>query len=161
MNFEEVKTRFLSENSMADGSNSYACGLLAKANEESDGEWGCVHLSKEKILEIMLPPHLHGQDELIPRSGLTVAAAIKKAESASYQSRKPNCWKIIDFHKDRPLSCVFLSVRPIDATDYRDLVGWEGYLVHLDGLHRFLAWGLSNRLESEKVLAWVAGMSEQ
>src|SRR5271167_851703 len=152
MNFEEVKTRFLSENSLAEGSNEYACRLLAKANEEANGEWASVHLSKARILDIMLRPHRHGQDELISRSGLTVAAAMKKAQSGVYRSRNPVCWKIIDFHKDRPLSCVFLSTRPIDATDYRELAGWEGHLVHLDGLHRFLAWGLSNRLESEKVL---------
>jgi len=129
--------------------------------KKSGGKWAAIHLSKARILDIMLPPHRHGQDELIPRSGLTVGAAMKNAESNGYQSRNPDCWKIIDFHKHRPLSCVFLSACPIDATDYRELVDWEGHLVHLDGLHRLLAWGLSNRLESEKVQACVAGVFEQ
>jgi hypothetical protein len=91
---------------------------------------------------------------------------IKKISTTDYQSANPVCWeKIAHWRKDSS-SPVFLCTAPVSHSDYQDLTDYEGHLIHLDGLHRLIAWGLYGKLEPdeyekrERVIAYVAGLKE-
>jgi len=146
-----------------DGSNEYARGLLIKADQQFGGTWTQVSLSQKDICGIILPPHRHGT-ELIPISGMTVSAAVEKVKRAKdYQSANPCCWKVIAHWMELYPSPVFLSIAPVtNCTDHQYLTGYQGHLIHLDGLHRLIAWGLSGKLDpatyKNGVGAYVAGM---
>jgi hypothetical protein len=170
--FEEALRCFDRENPVKPGSsNGYARGLLKSADEKFGGRWGCISLVREDLLDIILPHHISegGSIELIPRSGLTVAAAVQKLREISvreYQSANPRCWQKITYWKEHYPSPIFLSIVPMGETDYQDLVDYRNHLIHLDGLHRLIAWGLSGRFEPEEyekgdgVTAYVAGLEE-
>jgi hypothetical protein len=152
-----------------ENSNQYARELLEKAGRQFEGVWAQVFLSREDVLKIILPPHNHreggGQAELIPISGLMVSAATEKIRGMpSYQSTNTCCWRSITYWMDRYPSPVFLSAGPIrDCSDYQHLTNHDSHLIHLDGLHRLIAWGLSGKLDpgqydkGQRVEAYVAG----
>jgi hypothetical protein len=152
-----------------ENSNQYARGLLEKADRQFDGVWAQMFLSREDVLKIILPPHNHraggGQVELIPISGLTVCAATEKIRGMpGYQSANTCCWRSITYWMDRYPSPVFLSAAPVrDCSDHQHLTHHNGHLIHLDGLHRLIAWGLSGKLDpgqydkGQGVKAYVAG----
>jgi hypothetical protein len=152
-----------------ENSNQYARELLEKAGRQFGGVWAQMFLCREDVLKIILPPHNHreggGQVELIPISGLTVSAATEKIKGMpSYQSSNTCCWRSITYWMDRYPSPVFLSAGPVwDYSDYQHLTNRDGHLIHLDGLHRLIAWGLSAKFEpgqynkGQSVKAYVAG----
>jgi len=154
-----------------ESSNQYARGLLEKADRQFNGVWAQMFLSREDVLKIILPPHNHraggGQVELIPISGMTVSAATEKIRGMpSYQSANTCCWKSITYWMDHYSAPVFLSAAPVrGSSDYQHLAHHEGHLIHLDGLHRLIAWGLSGKLDPDQydkrqgVEAYVAGWS--
>jgi hypothetical protein len=170
--FEEVLACFDAEHEVKpDNTNEHARNMLQAAQEKFDGDWAYVSLDREDVLNIFLPHHISegGAIPLIPPTGLTVAAAveeIKKISTTDYQSANPVCWqKIAHWRKDSS-SPVFLCTAPVSHSDYQDLTDYEGHLIHLDGLHRLIAWGLYGKLEPdeyekrEKVIAYVAGLKE-
>jgi hypothetical protein len=165
---EEVLDFFNEKHPIKSGNtNEHARGLLNEADKKFNGSWACVSLCKKDILNVMLPHHIseRGRIELIPRSGLTVLAAAEKIESISvsdYHSANPTCWEKIAWWKGQHLSPVFLSSAPLSHEDYRDLVDYNGHLIHIDGLHRLIAWVLSKYEfdecgKGERLLAYVAG----
>jgi hypothetical protein len=102
---------------------------------------------------------------------MTVLAAAEKIRDISiheYRSANPVCWGKIDYWNGRPLSPVFLSVTPVEHDDYAGLSDYRGSLIHMDGLHRLIAWSLlpgrrdqhEPRKEGEPLLAYVAGSYE-
>jgi hypothetical protein len=167
---EEVLMAFDQDHVMKpENSNQYARDLLEKEDRQFGGAWAQMFLSREDVLEIILPPHNHraggGQIELIPISGLTVSAATEKIRGIpNYRSANTCCWRSITYWMDRYPSPVFLSVAPVrHNSDYQHLTHSDGHLIHLDGLHRLIAWGLSGKLgpgqydKGQAVKAYVAG----
>jgi hypothetical protein len=153
-----------------DNGNQYARDLLQKADLQFGGVWAQMLLCLEDVLEILLPPHNHreggGQIELIQASGLTVSAATDKLRGimSSYQSSNIVCWRKIAYWMNLYPSPVFLSAGPvISNSDYQQLTDPDGHLIHLDGLHRLIAWGLAGKLDPDQydkqqaVEAYVAG----
>ncbi len=167
---EEVLRAFDQDHIIKSGnSNQYARELLEMADRQFGGVWAQMFLCREDVLKIILPPHNHraggGQVELIPISGLTVSAATEKISGMpNYQATNTCCWRSITYWMDRYPSPVFLSAAPVrDCSDYQHLTNHDGHLIHLDGLHRLIAWGLSGKLglghyeTAQKVKAYVAG----
>ncbi|TQF08036.1 hypothetical protein E6W39_00310 [Kitasatospora acidiphila] len=129
--------------------------------EQSLGCWHAVLLSRAEVLGVVLPWHTGegGGYELVPRSGLTVAqtAAKLRARPTAIAAANPVCTAKLAFLADSPLTPVYLSTRAVPHCDYAS-VRPHGALVHVDGLHRMLAWELAGRLpEHERVEAFIAG----
>jgi hypothetical protein len=168
--FEDVLKAFDQDHAIKpDNSNEYARGLLEKADRQFGGVWAQAPLSQEDVSKIILPPHNHGtgggQVELIPISGLTVSAATEKIRGIpSYQCTNICCWRSITYWMDRYPSAIFLSAAPVrECSDYQQLSHHEDHLIHLDGLHRLIGWGMSGKLDpgqydkGQGVYAYVAG----
>ncbi|MBQ1082075.1 MULTISPECIES: DUF6309 family protein [unclassified Nocardiopsis] len=129
--------------------------------DELLGTWHRVLLSRDEVLGIVLPWHLSegGGRELVPRSGRTVgeAAELVRSGGAEMAAANPICSEKLQLFGERPLTPVYLSTRPVPHTDYSDLEVRTG-LIHLDGLHRTVAWALHERLSpDERTEAFVAG----
>lgn len=127
-------------------------------------QWNKVLLGRQDILRVTLPWHISegGNVKLVPKSGLTVEQAVKKLSSIKdrYAKESPVCWNKI-FRTDRTrFSPIFLSTKAITAPYYAGYTELEikAGLVHLDGLHRMVAWELNGLLaDSVQVEAYVAG----
>ncbi len=128
-----------------------------------DGRWHRVLLDGPEVRSVVLPWHLgeDGEVELIPNTGLTVAAAADRLAmlSASYTRSNPLCARKLARQRTAPRLPVFLSTRALPGRDYDALTVREG-LIHLDGLHRMLAWARAGQLVSGNWFeAYVAGLS--
>ncbi|MFE1170303.1 DUF6309 family protein [Nocardiopsis sp. NPDC058789] len=125
------------------------------------GVWHRVLLSRDEVLGVVLPWHLSegGGRELVPRSGRTVgeAADLVRSGGAEMAEANPVCSRKLDLFREAPLTPVYLSTVPVPHSDYADLRVRTG-LIHLDGLHRTVAWAVSGRLSpDEETEAFVAG----
>lgn len=143
--------------------NDEAEGHVRNAQQELGGRWHRVVLEGPEVRDVMLPWHL-GEDgavELIPQSGLTVAAAADRLAElgTSYAGSNPLCAFKLARQTAALRSPLFLSTRPVSGPDYEGLTDREG-LIHLDGLHRMLAWALAGQLVAGNwFTAYVAGLS--
>lgn len=106
--FEEVSAAFLLENPITDGTNSWAFNAIAAANQQF-GRWARATLILEDILSIMLPHHLHDEQEVVPKCCSTVSEAIEKLKSIPPSAA---CPKWIDEISTKPESLIFLSMGP-------------------------------------------------
>jgi len=150
--------------------NSWARQNLSNANNKFQGKWVYVRLSRKDVLDIMLPWHASegGAIELVPETevGLTVdGAAMKVRLTDNYKSKSPKCWRKIQYFIDKGYSPVFLSVGiPSNADEYRNMPEPEGRFIHLDGLHRLIAWAVGGSFKpvsylfSRKLTAYIAGL---
>ncbi|MFD0350566.1 DUF6309 family protein [Kitasatospora aburaviensis] len=125
------------------------------------GRWQAVLLSRADVLGVVLPWHTGegGGYELVPPTGLTVGqtAARLRARPAAVYGANPVCAAKLSFLARSPLTPVYLSTRPVPHSDYA-AVRACGALVHVDGLHRMLAWELAGCLPREEALvAFLAG----
>ncbi|MEV3869926.1 DUF6309 family protein [Streptomyces sp. NPDC049906] len=130
--------------------NTNADGVQALALADQDlHDWWHVRLSRADVLRVVLPWHLSegGARELVPRSGLTVAQAAERIRDggADWTADNPVCAHKLVLMERAPLTPIYLSTRAIAHSDYSDLKVREG-LIHIDGLHRMLAWELAGRL---------------
>ncbi|MFF0449613.1 DUF6309 family protein [Streptomyces sp. NPDC004609] len=126
------------------------------------GRWHRVRLEGTEVLGIVLPWHLgeDGEVELIPKTGLTVAEAAARltALGTSYAVTNPRCGLKLARQTGAPPRPLFLSTRAVPGEDYDALTTREG-LIHLDGLHRMLAWQQAGLLAPGRwVTAYVAGL---
>ncbi|GAA2350810.1 DUF6309 family protein [Streptomyces sp. XM4011] len=144
--------------------NDEAAGHLRSAQRTLGGRWHRVLLHGPEVLEVVLPWHLgeYGTVELIPPTGLTLerAAARLAALGDSYGETNPVCAAKLAHHRrsTAPAQPLFLSTRAVPGEDYAALTVRQG-LIHLDGLHRMLAWRHSGRLAPGRwVEAYVAGL---
>ncbi|MEU9604572.1 DUF6309 family protein [Streptomyces sp. NPDC048057] len=116
------------------------------------GRWHRVALERADVLEVVLPWHTgeYGEHELIPPTGMTVATAIARLHELGepYLHGNPRCAAKLEHHARAPMSPVYLSARPVPGPDYERLEAVEG-LIHLDGLHRMLAWERAGRLDGD------------
>ncbi|WP_316525541.1 DUF6309 family protein [Kitasatospora brasiliensis] len=144
-------------------SNMYGEESLERA-DRIPGGWWRIRLSRADVLGVVLPWHLSegGALELVPRSGLTVAEAAERIRvgGAAWGAANPVCAAKLRLLGQAPFTPVFLSTAPIDHSDYGDLEVRSG-LIHVDGLHRMLAWELSGRLpEGARLDGYLAGDPE-
>ena len=103
-------------------------------------------LSREDILNIMLPDHRHPAENpnaLIPKAGMTVSAAALGVRDITQEIGL--CWENIHSHKDREFSQLHIFLQ------YQD-----GGLMNLDGLHRLLAWVIFEK--SEDIPGYAVGL---
>ena len=143
--FDEVLNCHDHEN-LGSASFLYAAGQLRTADKEVGGMWTLVTLSREDILNIMLPDHRHpaeNQDELIPKPGLTVSAAAARVREVTHEAGL--CWDNIHSHKNLDFSQTHIFLK-----------SETNGLKHLDGLHRLLAWVVFDK--KEQVPAYIAGV---
>ncbi|MGW7585930.1 DUF6309 family protein [Kitasatospora sp. NPDC054768] len=135
-------------------SNMYGEENLERA-DRIPGGWWRIRLSRADVLGVVLPWHLSegGELETVPRSGLTVAEAAERvrAGGAAWAVANPVCAAKLRLLRWAPFTLVFLSTAPVDHSDYGDLAVRSG-LIHLDGLHRMLAWELAGRLPERALL---------
>jgi len=165
--FADVLRHFEQHHPVREGNmNAHARECMEKANDLVHGEWAYVRLDPEEAREIILPHHISegGTLPLIPPTGMTVRAAADKIRQITlpvYSVENPACWKKLDYWRGRYGSPLFLSIVTVDHPDYHQVTVPDGGLVHLDGLHRLLAWDLSGRFDSfgaeGEVPAYVAG----
>ncbi|MFI6344112.1 DUF6309 family protein [Streptomyces sp. NPDC050560] len=141
-------------------SNQSAVEALELAGRAFGG-WTEVRISRAEVLGVMLPWHTSegGGFEVVPRTGRTVAEAVGflRGRAGEMTRANPVCAAKLDLFRDAPIGPVYLSTRPLPHSDYAGLPEGEG-LVHLDGLHRMLAWELAARLPKDTgVTAFVCG----
>ncbi|MCX4967602.1 DUF6309 family protein [Streptomyces sp. NBC_00654] len=144
-------------------SNDEAETHIRNAQSALGGRWHEVLLEGTEVLDVVLPWHLgeDGDVELIPRTGLTVAAAASRlaALGPSYARTNPLCGLKLARQIHAPPRALFLSTGAVPGADYEELTVREG-LIHLDGLHRMLAWQRAGQLVPGRwVKAYVAGLS--
>lgn len=144
-------------------SNDEAEGHIRNAELEQRGRWHRVLLEGPEVRNVVLPWHLgeDGEVELIPRTGLTVAEAVDRLTSlnSSYARTNPLCASKLDRQGTADRLALFLTTRAVRGRDYESLAVREG-LIHLDGLHRMLAWSMAGHLEPGNWFeAYVAGLS--
>ncbi|KIF75396.1 hypothetical protein QR77_18815 [Streptomyces sp. 150FB] len=162
--FDEVLTAFRQDHPVArehgNNTNQDAENVLFLADKLFT-TWSKARLSRADFRDVMLPWHLSegGGFELVPRTGRTVgqAADLVRSRTAELATANPVCMAKITQFGDSPFSSVYLSTSPVTHDHYADLPTGEG-LVHLDGLHRLLAWELSGRLSlTEELSVYIAG----
>ncbi|MGH3522765.1 MAG: DUF6309 family protein, partial [Mycobacterium sp.] len=162
--FDEVLQRFYQEHALDRAHDANTNGEAEQHLRNAAAllrQWSRVLMGRRDVLGVMLPWHLSegGDRELIPKSGLTVAAAARRLRSTGRQHARanPTCWGKLSWQSTSPWTPLFLSTHAIDTLDYEELQVKDG-LTHLDGLHRMLAWELHNRLpEDDRIEAYVAG----
>ena len=173
VHFDEVLRVFNEEHSSS-STNDWTRELLVNTNKSHSGKWSLVRFSSQEARsKISLMWHHHGDAgygrgiELIPVSGATVSQATSNFLNLSDEYAKENkkCLDTIIHHKYTPFNPVFLSI-PL-SRDYK-IAGHEsttipgGNYLHLDGLHRLIAWNVAGRfnplryLFSKKLTAYVA-----
>ncbi|MFF4815157.1 DUF6309 family protein [Kitasatospora sp. NPDC001309] len=141
--------------------NLYGEENLERADEEVPGGWWRVRLTRADVLGVVLPWHLSegGERELVPRTGLTVARAVERVRSggADWAAANPVCSGKLRLLGRAPFTALYLATAPVDHPDYERLAVRRG-LIHVDGLHRMLAWELAGRLRDGTVLdGYLAG----
>ncbi|MEU5977254.1 DUF6309 family protein [Streptomyces sp. NPDC047315] len=116
------------------------------------GRWQRVVLDRSEVLDVVLPWHMgeYGEHELIPPAGMTVGSATTRLRELdeAYLNGNPRCAAKLEHHARAPMSPLYLSTRPVPGPDYERLEAVEG-LIHLDGLHRMLAWERAGRLDGD------------
>ncbi|WP_411141769.1 DUF6309 family protein [Streptomyces sp. x-80] len=165
--FEAVLRHFTQEHPFdpADqaNTNDEAENHVRDAQLEFHGRWHRVLLDGPEVQGVVLPWHLgeDGEVELIPNTGLTVNAAADRLATlgTSYTRSNPLCARKLTWQRTAPRRPVFLSTRALPGRDYDALAVREG-LIHLDGLHRMLAWAQAGQLVSGSWFeAYAAGLS--
>ncbi|SDG31931.1 hypothetical protein SAMN05421505_103170 [Sinosporangium album] len=128
------------------------------------GTWNRVLFNRHDVLSVILPWHESegGEGPLIPKPGMPVAEAVARvrAQGEEYATLNPVCWAKLQWQATAPFSPLYLSVEPVEGVDYEELAVRRG-LIHLDGLHRMIAWELWGRLSDDHTVeAYLAGAPE-
>ncbi|MFH8795938.1 DUF6309 family protein [Streptomyces sp. NPDC017941] len=162
--FDEVQAHFHRDHPVARehdvNTNADADSALLLA-DTTFRTWSAVRLSRDDVRSVLLPWHIGcgGGRELVPPTGLTVGetAGLLRAHETEFAAANPVCTAKLTLFRTHPLSSIYLTTRPIPHDHYAGLPTDEG-LVHLDGLHRLLAWELAGRLSPrEELTAYIAG----
>lgn len=140
------------------------------ADRHFNSYWQMVELELDEVLNIMLPWHKgenyrsSEEEDLIPQRGMTVENAIKRFRNLSdYSKTNSTCFNKIQSSKQMEFKFIHLSIAPmLSENDYKNILDYKAKLVHLDGLHRLIGWGLAGKYDQEKyandkLQAFVAG----
>ncbi|MRH93579.1 hypothetical protein GFY24_40365 [Nocardia sp. SYP-A9097] len=152
--FDEVLVRYRADHPVTraheGNSNQDGAENLLRAQKLS-GTWSRVRLDRSEVLAVVLPWHLSegGGQPLVPRTGLTVGQAAERIRSGGAEMARANpvCSAKLEWLSAAPMTPVYVSTRPVAHSDYADLAVDTG-LIHVDGLHRMIAWELSGRLDA-------------
>jgi len=161
----EVLKTFDKYNKISEGNtNHWARELVTTANKKFNGQWHLAELTKEDALKILLPWHNHGEKvNLVPKTGMTVQAAANyfKKNATEYKKENPKCHaKIIMFSEKEITEPLFLSTAPLtgcDKIEHEKLHYTDKSLVHLDGLHRLIAWAINDKFSNSKIKVFICG----
>ena len=151
----EVLAHFDREHPADEGTNGWARERAEQADKKLRGAWWHAELSGDEALDIQLVGHRHGGIELIPPHGMTVREAAKRFKEIQkdYMAASRECHdRLVRFGHDA-FTPVLLSVEPptgFGVIEYERLRLRNGSLVHLDGLHRLIAWAMAGRFEPER-----------
>lgn len=172
--FVEVLNFFDLEHPIADADifkgNKWARQIILQAEKDFPDSWVYCELNKDDVLNIILPTHPSEDNdiELVDEKGLTVEDVLKKLKTMpDYAAKNPICWRKINYWRQRMFSPIFLSTSPVSASRQKLIDPTKGKLFHLDGLHRLIGWGLSDRFdglknaEENKITAYIAGINNQ
>jgi len=136
-----------------DAADGWALSRLEEAGDAFAG-WARVSLSREDVMGTVLVYHCRGDgDPVVPREGATVREVVDGLDGegmSELAAEHPRCHDRIERLMREPFSPVFLADGPLEETS-AEQYGWlecgEDCLVHLDGLHRLLAWTLDGRFD--------------
>ena len=126
--------------------DSWPRGRFAEANAQFNEQWCECELTPADVLRVKLP---WNNEFEIPKEGMLVEAALKLSrvktwiDEGSYAIYPHNTHVVL-------ASRVLVNTSSVEQQFMRD---HDGYLIHLDGLHRLLAWA---HLKFN-VLAFLAG----
>jgi hypothetical protein len=112
---DEVLSCYDREN-QGSASFAWARDYLSRKSHESGDRWTLVLLSREDILNIMLPDHRHPAENpnvLIPKAGMTVSAAALRVRDVTQEIGL--CWENIHSHKDRDFSQLHIFLQYQDG----------------------------------------------
>ncbi|GAB3475374.1 DUF6309 family protein [Nocardiopsis coralliicola] len=154
--------------------SDHPCDRVHPSNTNRDGArnleladalfsaWFRIRLSRADALAVVLPWHLSegGEEAMVPPTGLTVGQAAERvrAGGARWTRANPVCAAKLELLGRSPLTHVYLSGRALPDHPHYDRVRTREGLIHLDGLHRLVAWELAGRLPAAEALgAVVAG----
>ncbi|MEU2655985.1 DUF6309 family protein [Streptomyces sp. NPDC007325] len=164
ISFDKVCARFRLDHPVArphDANTNQDADDALRLADTTFGTWSTVRLSRADVRSVLLPWHLSegGGLELVPRTGRTVgqAADLLRAREAEFTAANPVCSAKLARFRTSAFTSLYLTTRPVPHDHYADLPTSDG-LVHLDGLHRMLAWELAGRLSPrEELTAYLAG----
>lgn len=152
-------------------SSSASVKWARKALTQADNflkSWNLVELDQNDILNsIILMWHKGEVDDdeinLVPPEGASVIDTLtrfKEIESF-YRNKRPGCYAKIMQLKNSPFTPIFLSSVPISSIgdEHSGMTNYKsGNLVHLDGLHRLIAWNIAGRIDKNiSLTAYLAG----
>lgn len=157
---------------LPDLTSPWSWRVLLQADQAARGQWYRVELEQWECLHrIVLPRHCHGQLQLVPPEGSTAseAAAFLLRHEAEYRRWNPDCYLKISQVGPRDPAPILLMNRGVaevvkrQERCYEGLVCKPGRVVHLDGLHRLVAWAIGNVREESglglrRVTAYIAGL---
>lgn len=161
--FSEIINSY-TRNYGSSSSVKWTIDILNKADTSAKGKWQLVALSPEEASsKITLPWHHHGDEghgkgvELIPKSGMTVSQVTTNIVQSmpEYQKNNSRCLANINSLKSLDFNPIILSTKALKGYGlfaYDHIVVPSGNLIHLDGLHRLIAWSIDGRFNYPKCL---------
>lgn len=175
VSFDEVQKIFNKEHHTS-STHNWTAERLKNANSVYHGKWSLVELSSREVRsKISLMYHHHRGDneygvgiELIPQHGATVTQATKNLLNSIGEYKKENkgCLETIKHHKNSSFDPIFLCREPLkgfEITEHEQMKAPLDNLIHIDGLHRLIAWSIDGRfnfpkkLSRKHVTAYLAG----
>jgi len=167
VSFDEVLRQFRyyhgSDLDYAENTNDDTEKTLHLLEEQLGGVWNKVFLNEKDIRKVILPWHLScgGDFELVPKTGLTVEKVVNhlsKNETA-FSKASPVCIQKMERLKGAELTPLFLTTVAAKRVFYQLLAPENKTgLIHIDGLHRMVAWVRSGRLKNgEEIETYIAG----
>ncbi len=163
ISFDDVVSIYLKENNLLQKRNTDRTTYLLSVANKFFGSWIAAELSNSEVLKITLPHHYHFSNELISKRGASVYHTSNKFRriESTYREENPECCEIIESFKKKNIQTVYLSLGVLsDSTneevnsfkEYRQIRKSEDNLIHLDGLHKLLSYGIYRRKENIKVI---------
>jgi Family of unknown function (DUF6309) len=162
-NFREI-VGFYKKSYGGSSSFKWTMDILKKADASARGKWQLVALTPEEVCsKITLPWHHHGDEgdgkgvELIPKTGMTVSHVTANIIRLmpEYQRKNSKCLGNINYLKNLDLNPIILSTKALKGYGlfaYDHMEEMSGNLIHLDGLHRLIAWSIDGRFRYPKCL---------
>jgi len=171
--FDEVLSKFYSENKIKDGRNQVALSTIQKANEQFE-KWFKIKVSPNFIDNVILPWRREARIlfftriiyalndiHLISSRGRSVQEAclrLKKYEEKFMKKDPKFIKRIISFH-GKSFGTIYLCQSPLlKLKPHKNLRRWHPpQLIHLDGLHRMLSLSYPKKINIKEINCIVAG----
>ena len=184
INFREIMEELGKQHKLSE-TLDYIGNLLSEVNRFYEGIWSRAELPNSTVRhriilmrhghvkgQVLIPElvghkHLEGQ-VLVPETGSTVAEASARfrAIGPSYVNTNRICYDNIQKQRQAPFSPIILASANkrfrIPEEYQSNLIQPAGSFLHLDGLHRLIAWDLEGRFKDDsegkpRLKAYIAG----